>query len=133
MPIKANWYDDNKTAIHWQFAGRWTLDELHAVYDETSAMCGTVPHWVNAILDMRETAVLPSNIGSTVSSRGRKNPVNYDMAVVVTKMTFFRAMVNIFNSMTSTQGKFVAVATLEEALAHIAKRQATLPPPPTAH
>jgi hypothetical protein len=130
MPITADWYDDRKTMIHWKFSGRWTLSELHQVYDETSALCLTVPHWVNAIIDMRDTFALPQNITSTVSARGRKDPINYDMAVVVTTLGFFRAMVNIFNALANTRGKFVAVATLDEAVDYITRRQATLPPPP---
>lgn len=129
MPVRVDWFDETQTILHWQFSGRWTINELLDVYDEACRMCETVPdRWVHTIADMRETSMMPNLVSSSVANRALRDPKNYAGAFVVTKSGFFRAMVNIMNRIGGSKGKFTLVETMEAAQAGIAEHYKLLPP-----
>jgi L-serine deaminase len=125
MPIHADWLDERKTIILWTFPKHWTLDEFTQTYSKTSAMCATVPHWVNAIIDLR-ASVPPRAILSAVTSHAHTDPKNYDMAVVVTDNRVVAGLADILTKVPLTKSKFKIVTSLEEALDFCNERQKTL-------
>lgn len=129
MPVRADWFDETKTIILWQFSGRWSLTEMLDAYDEGCRLCDTVPdRWIHVIADMRDTTTLPNLISSSIAKRAARDPRNYDMAFVVTTSSFFQAIVNILNRLAGSKGKFQIASSIEAAQAAIAERRKTLPP-----
>lgn len=129
MPVRVDWFDETKTILYWQFSGRWTINELLAVYDEACRLCDTVPdRWVHAIVDTRETSMMPNLITSSVSKRATRDPKNYASAFVVTNSGFFQAIVSILNHVGGSKGKFQLASSVEVAQAAIAERRKMMPP-----
>ncbi|MBL8156916.1 MAG: hypothetical protein JNM70_22270 [Anaerolineae bacterium] len=129
MSVRIDWFDETKTIVFWQFSGRWNLNDLLTVYDEACQLCDTVPdRWVQAIVDMRDTSMMPNLISSSVATRATRDPRNYDMAFVVTSSGFFQAIVNILNRLAGSKGKFQIASSIEAAQEAIAERRKTLPP-----
>lgn len=129
MPVRVDWFNEGKTILHWQFSGRWTINELLQVYDEACRMCDTVPdRWVHTIADMRETSMMPNLVSSSVANRAMRDPKNYAGAFVVTASGFFQAIVNIVNHIGGSKGKFQIASSIEAAQAAIAEQHKALPP-----
>lgn len=61
MPISVRWDNEGKSCIYYEIVGRWTWDEFNAVYEDVYAMLDTVSHTVDAIVDLRESQLLPQN------------------------------------------------------------------------
>ena len=126
MTITIRWFDDTKRIVFWEFAGQWTLDELHTIYSESHNMCLTVPeNTVIALLDMTTSTMnsIPPNIFSALTARKRTEAPNFDMVVIVSSSTVVKVFINIMNKMPALHEHFALYATFEEALAFIKNRQ----------
>ncbi len=125
MPITIRWFDDTKRIVLWEFEGKWTLDELHAIYSESHNMCLTVPeNTVIALVDMtRSPNTIPSSIFSTLKARKRSEVPNFDMAVIVSDSTLIKVFVNVMDQMPALHEHFKVVLTREDALAFIEQRR----------
>ena len=84
MGVRADWYNEGKTAICYSFDGRWDWDEFYVCWEWVKQAMASVDHKVALISDMRATSHIPAN--SMVHLRAvvqRSNPNYAGVTVVV--------------------------------------------------
>jgi hypothetical protein len=62
MAVDLYWDDDSQTRLLCVFDGRWTWDELRAVFRTISRITRGVDHEVSAIIDLRRMQIEPGAI-----------------------------------------------------------------------
>lgn len=67
MAIDLYWEDESLTTLLCIFDGRWTWDELRAVFKTIQHITADVPHEVSAIIDVRKMQL---NMGDIFNPQG---------------------------------------------------------------
>lgn len=67
MAIDLYWEDESLTTLLCIFDGRWTWDELRAVFKTIQHITADVPHEVSAIIDVRKMQL---NAGDIFNAQG---------------------------------------------------------------
>lgn len=124
MPITIRWYDETKRIVLWEFEGKWTLDDFHAIHTRSHNLCMEVPHQpVIALIDMtRAHHSVPGNIFTSISARGRGKAPNFDMAVVVSHSTLIKVFISTMNKLPSMENQFAFFDSHNAALSFIHQR-----------
>lgn len=123
MTISVIWDNPEKTTIRFIFEGKWKLDDLYPVLDEHSTMMSSIDHIVDAIVDMRASPVIPSNVLSIRSRQERKRPQNNGISVVVGGGAFVKTIALMYQKLVSTNMSMNFADTLEEAREIIEKNR----------
>ncbi len=124
MPITVQWDNDQKTTIRYEFAGRWTWEQLFAANDERDAMMKTVDYRVDLIADLRNTMVVPPGAASQFK-RIAQARAGTGVTVVVGANRFMQIMLDVFKLVQRQSESALATAgSLEEARALLARRRA---------
>jgi len=118
MLITVNWNNPEKTCIYYHFVGQWTWDEFDAVYSEVYAMLDTVSHPVHAIVDLRESHLLPYDTLTQMRRLTFQQHPNGGITIFITENPFARSLFNILTGVLSQAKEiFRIVNTVDKAYA----------------
>ena len=129
MGVSVSWDNDDKTALRYDFKGRWTWQEFDAATVEAFAMTGSVPHIVDSISNFEIGAALPPNALFQFRRAMSKAPPNRGITVIVGGSLFIKTMVTTFSRLNKQLGERLLIAdTLNQARTLLAARRPTLSP-----
>lgn len=129
MTITVQWDDEAKTIVRWVFDGKWTWDEYNRAMTESNERVRDVDHFVDAIMDLSHSNMLPSNVlSNTHAARDEIQPKNIRWIYIVSHQALLKALINIFTRLYERFGKggLSMVESLDAAYADIQKRRAAL-------
>lgn len=116
MTITVNWDNAAKTAIRYDFEGKWTWDEFRTAANEAFKMTRSVSHRVDGISNFLPGASLPSDALFHFSRAMRDAPPNRGRTVIVGGTPFINNLVWTFSKIYKPLGKRILIApTLDEA------------------
>src|SRR5215813_490048 len=121
MTVSADWQDEKRDIVLYNFEGAWTWDELYPTYTKAIAMEKSVSYRVDVILDMRRSKGLPANVLLHAKNISDKQPENIGLTVIVTPNGFVKALYNAGVAFYKGIAHYFRVApTMEEAATVIA-------------
>lgn len=115
MPVSIHWDNPEKTIIYFTFEGKWTLEELYAVLDEQQKMMASIDHTAHAIVDVRDSSILPSNILSIRSRQDRMTPKNQGISVVVGGGRFVTVIANMYQQLANHEVSIHFTENIDDA------------------
>ena len=95
MPITVRWDDDAHTRIYYVFSGAWKWEEFDALYGEVYQMLDTVKHKVHAIVDIRESNLLPQDTLTQMRRLTFQQHENGGITIIITDNRFAHTLYNI--------------------------------------
>ena len=95
MPITVRWDDDAHTRIYYVFSGSWKWDEFDALYTDVYKMLDTVSHTVHAVVDLRESRIVPQDTLTQMRRLTFQQHENGGITVVITDNRFAHTLYNI--------------------------------------
>lgn len=95
MPISVRWDNTEKTCIYYEFIGQWSWDEFDAVYADVYEMLDTVNHKVHAIVDLRNSHLLPQNTLTQMRRLTFQQHENGGITIFITENKFAHTLFNI--------------------------------------
>ncbi len=95
MPISVRWDNTEKTCIYYEFIGQWSWDEFDAVYADVYEMLDTVKHKVHAIVDLRNSHLLPQNTLTQMRRLTFQQHHNGGITIFITENKFAHTLFNI--------------------------------------
>lgn len=126
MPIKIEWFNDEKTILLETFEGRWTVDEYRQLIDQAAELLAEVDHTVDIIADGTDNGPrLPANLlrGGLVYAV-RHVPPNQGITVFVRIDAVTETFVNIARNISPRLQKTLFTAdNLDQALNLITQHQ----------
>lgn len=130
MAIQVNWDNDEQTIILYAFNGKWSWDDLFKALDKVESMAATVPHTVDAIIDLSSADLIPSGMifsfdgnrqAKKLASRAERSRGEI---VIAGANGFIRSIYDAFRAFDKkTAGGVHFTDTLDEARAYLALRQ----------
>lgn len=88
--VRVAWDNEEKTAILWRFSGRWTWEDYYAAKRDVIAMMESVEHKVDSIVDLRQTAFIPSGGLSQARALAMKPHPNEGITVMLSSSLFMK-------------------------------------------
>jgi hypothetical protein len=89
MSVQANWYNNEKTIVQYDFEGKWTWDEFYPEYEKALKMEKEQAHRVDVVLDFRKSLGIPSNALTHLKNITDHQPENIGLSIFVTTNAFF--------------------------------------------
>jgi len=130
MGITVQWDSDDKTIIRQTFDGRWTWDDLYAALDYVAKLTDSVPHRVDAIVDVRHSSMLPGGSLFSFNTRqhadklAKRNDANRGSIIVVGANPLLRGLYDSFRGLyANTASDVHFVASMEQARALISDKR----------
>ena len=123
MSIQVRWNDDSEKLVHFQFIGKWTLDDLYEALAAGYQLQNSKDFIVDMIFDMTQSNSLPPNIMS-INSYVERNRNPHSLSVVITKNAFVRTMADTFTRLTPQESYILFAKDYASALEELAKAQA---------
>src|SRR5687767_15951584 len=122
MSIVVDWYDSQKRLMLYVFSGKWTWSEFYDVYHKAVAMENSVPHRVDVVIDIRQSAIPPTNVLLNMKYIADNQPPNIGLSVVVSASPLIRSLYEVAHKFHRPIGDYFRVAaTMGEAFAMIAE------------
>lgn len=120
MSICLTWGNAEKTYLIYTFDGPWSVKELYAALDESSAMVESVTFSVDMLVDVRLSGKVSGNI-ATIAGRMQRNPKSpVGMTYIVGANPYFKALGETFQHLHGgLMSRIVFVDSMEEALTRI--------------
>jgi len=118
MNITANWDNEEKTILRYQFAKGWDWLELRDVFNEGYAMLDTVEHTVCVIMDFTNASVFAPSGAINQARHVSDNPRHPNIGLTaVAGSRFISGIFQIIKRLTGNASKWdiTFVNTLEEA------------------
>lgn len=127
MPITVRWDDDAHTLIYYVVSGSWTWDEFDIIYADVFKMLDSVTHKVHAIVDIRESRLLPQNTLTQMRRLTFQQHENGGITVIITDNRFAHTLYNILTgALRQAKAIFRIAYSPEEAYELIAEYEAQL-------
>jgi hypothetical protein len=130
MSIVVNWDNPDKTAIRWDFEGKWNWEQFIDAYILSDRMVASVEHTVDIISNLDRSAMLPEGALKGYENVLRNTSDNIGVIVLISASRFLNVMVSAFNNIPhrKTAGSNFAFAkTMSEARAILRARQRIQP------
>lgn len=86
MPMRFEWYDDDKTIMHYIIEGDWNWRDYHTGVRASIFSMHRHPHPVHALIDLRNSTrpSMPSGVAAHIRSFGKKlTPALSGVAIVI--------------------------------------------------
>lgn len=116
MPISVRWDNEEKNRLYYEFLNKWTWDEFDTVYADVYKMLDTVSHKVDAIVDLRESNLLPQNTLTEMRRLTFQQHANGGITVFITDNGFAHAIYGILTGVLRQAKNIFRIArTVEEA------------------
>ena len=126
MPIHVHWDNPEKTVIHCEYEPKWTLEEFHAMIDESYKLMTSVNHTVHLISNFTKSRAVPSRMLSIGGHVEKANPPNTGLSIIVGAGSFVKALIEIASKTFLRDKNLYAVKTIDEAYAIIKQHQAQM-------
>jgi hypothetical protein len=121
MPITVRWDDDAHTRIYYVFSASWQWDDFDIVYADVYKMLDTVNHRVHAIVDIRQSRLLPQDTLTQMRRLTYQQHANGGITVIITDNRFAHTLYNILTGVLRQAKAIFRIAySLEEAYELIA-------------
>jgi hypothetical protein len=126
MGVTTKWFNEEHSAIHHIYEGRWTWEEMYAILDEAVEMLETVDHMVDLIADMQNASLLPSGtVGQFNRIRGLLNHPQVGSVIVVGASRLVQTFAEVFKKVSpNLQQEILFASDLTEVDAILQKKQA---------
>lgn len=98
MPVRVQWLDDDKWAVHVHFEGEWQIAEARTARQQVGELVADVTHEVDVIFDFSDANKIPSNMLSAMRTGGQNRtttPQLSDRVVVVGTSQLIRTLVEV--------------------------------------
>jgi hypothetical protein len=116
MPVRAEWFDDEKTIYISIVEGSWTLDEFYKYYTETEEIIKSIPHPVVLISDLSKSGAAPKQFLSAGRFMSKRKLPNVHLRIVVGVSRFGQTLINIMLRTYPSDRKTMIAATMDEAI-----------------
>jgi hypothetical protein len=122
MPISVRWDNETHTRIYYVFSGAWKWDEFDTLYKDVYKMLDTVNHKVHAIVDIRESRLLPQDTLTKMRHLTFQQHENGGITVVITNNRFAHTLYTILTgALRQAKAIFRIAYSPEEAYVLIAE------------
>jgi hypothetical protein len=127
MAITVRWDDAAHSRIYYVFKGNWNWDEFEVLYADVYKMLDTVTHRVHAIVDIRESRLLPKDTLSQMRRLSFQQHKNGGITVIITDNRFALTLFTILTgALRQAKSIFHIAHSPQEAYELIAEYEAQL-------
>ena len=120
MSVTVDWDNEDKTAIRYDFEGRWDWNDFRAATTKGFALTRSVTQRVDTISNFYPGAKLPSDALFQFNRAMKGAPANRGVTVIVGGTAFIKNLVGIFTRVHKPLGQRLLLASsLEEARAKL--------------
>ncbi len=126
MSIAVHWDNQDKTAIRWDFEGKWNWEQFIDAHILSDRMVASVDHNVDIISNLARSGALPEGGLKGYENVLHNTPENIGVIVLVSASRFLNVMVAAFNSIPRRKlagSSFAFAKTITEARAILRARQ----------
>lgn len=124
MPITVIWDNDEKTAFHWIFEGKWNWKEYAQAMDQADKLAKEVEHPIDVIVNMAQSKLIPSHALSNIRAKMGAEPHKLGLVVIITNNPLVKAIGNALPRLNRRfENKIAIAATVEQARQTIAQRR----------
>lgn len=117
MPIDVFWVNEEKTILQYDITGRWAWDDLYPQYYKALEMERSVDHFVDIIIDLRESRSIPPSVFTHIKNIADRQPDNVGLTVIVSDNRFVKVLMNAGTRAYKKIAEYFQVAdTIDEAL-----------------
>lgn len=95
MPISGRWQDAEHTTYELTFSGRWTVENYQQQFDEATRQLESVPHPVDVVLDLAQSAPPPLQIFNHAGALLERRAANLRYVAVIVTSTIVRNLVGL--------------------------------------
>lgn len=99
MSVKVYWFNENQTALVYDFQGEWTWNETFLAIDEAVTLLDSVQHRVNIVVDLRGSRrvppVAPQALARIANAPTMSHP-NTNILIVIGLSGFLQTLYEIF-------------------------------------
>ncbi|MFN8375085.1 MAG: hypothetical protein U0694_19690 [Anaerolineae bacterium] len=120
MSVEVMWDNAEQSILRFVFEGKWSWEELYPALNEAFEMEKSVPHRVHAILDMRKSVSVPTDVLMHVKNISDQQLEKSGLSVIVTHNSFIHMLYQVGVKFYSKIDYYFRVAaTMDEARAMI--------------
>jgi hypothetical protein len=83
MPIEADWDNEDKTVIRYEFRGKYSAEEFEQILDKTDAMSDSVNHMVHYLVIIYTGMWIPKGVSAPIGRIYMADKPNRGVTVVV--------------------------------------------------
>jgi hypothetical protein len=124
MTITVDWDDAAKSTVLYKYTGRWNWDEYAAATKRGLELATSVDYVLDVIADFTDTSMMPSNAMSNLRNSWQQRVGRYHTIVLVTRSTFFDALMSVFKRINSEiANKIYVVKSIDEARTLLLERR----------
>jgi hypothetical protein len=105
MPFEIRWDNDEESILLMRVTGEWSLGDYYMRYLEGKIMMEAVEYPVFLILDMTDSARIPSRMMSTASFSKKNRAKNLEFTVFVGASLFVRTLAEVLSGIISSGHK----------------------------
>jgi hypothetical protein len=125
MPIRIEWHNAQETIRVWHFVGSWHWQEFFELYRHSIELVNQKNHPVTIILDFTHGHKFPQSIVTNFRNAIGKSSPNVQSVIVVGNQYIHILLKTLQTLVPPMRDKYHYVATFDEALALIARREAS--------
>jgi hypothetical protein len=122
MTVTAKWDNEEQTVLRYVYEGQWTWDEAWEAMAEAAAMTTTVPHIVDAIIDMSASKGMPIGAITQLRTSRKLKPSNRGLFIIISNSTLFNTLPKIVQTLFPKAVSDYRVAKSEEEAALILEK-----------
>jgi hypothetical protein len=121
VSVEVRWFDENRTALVYDFQGEWTWSEMFVAIDEAVKLLDSVQHHVNIVVDLRGSycvpPVAPQALARIAYAPTMQHP-NTNILIVIGLSGFLQTLYEIFRRLyPHAAQRYREARTQEELLA----------------
>src|SRR5262249_9020448 len=99
MPIIVKWDNEEKTIIRYFYEGNWTWDDAHQAMLDAVEMTKSVPHVVDAIIDISAIKGLPLGAITQFRTSRKLKPANRGLLIIISSNLIFNTLPKVAQSL----------------------------------
>lgn len=117
MPIEADWDNEDRTVIRYEFRGRYSAEEFDEILDKTDAMSDSVKHMVHYLVIIHAGMWIPKGVSGPIGRVYTADKPNRGVTIVVGASMPYKTVSEISKNMYEYMqpNARIFVRTVEEA------------------
>ncbi|GAB4513409.1 MAG: hypothetical protein OHK0046_14050 [Anaerolineae bacterium] len=121
--IHVSWFNAEHSAILWRFDARFSTEDAYLALYCTRVLIRKTNTPFDIVADMRKTMTIPSRVIELLRTAHAIAPETYHSTIFVEPSPFIKALLGVAHTSRNMRGRFVFVATLDQAARLVAARR----------
>jgi hypothetical protein len=98
MSITVTWDNAAKTALRYEFAGKWEWDDFSKAFRQAQQMLASVGHMVDVIADFQNSGCVPTETLARLAYVAGNRPPNLGSSIIVGSPVFDTTTFTVFGN-----------------------------------